>query len=238
MSPVVAWLGWDTSSTSWGTIVGKKGVIVTTESLGASTLFLIFLSSSFIKVRFVFTSDFLSLDWTDLLSKIIHSPVADVMCTSSISVTSRRRNKTQKQISLSEGLSWRSHRPHCSNASRNLVFFQVRKCWESIGGHRAGAAYRWLKPGYYLWANILGYCPRKGRSDHVTQRFTFKVSPWNCSEVLGGFGGCFKVLHASKIKRSKLRPMQSSAAEAKLAQRGKLLKLSFKSCRVPLEKCL
>lgn len=60
-------------------IMGKKGVIVTTESLSASTLFLIFLSFFIIKVRFVFTTDFLSLDWTDLLSKIILYPITNVM---------------------------------------------------------------------------------------------------------------------------------------------------------------
>lgn len=46
-------------------------------------------------------------------------------------------------------------------------------------------------------------------------------------EVLGFFVGFYETLHASKIKHNELRPMQSSPAEAKFAQCGKLLELSL-----------
>lgn len=66
---------------------------VNRESLSPLNHWVFLLHSSFsfhffiLKVRFVFITHCLSLDWTDLLSKTIQCPIANVLDASSIAVT-------------------------------------------------------------------------------------------------------------------------------------------------------
>lgn len=105
--PGTAWLGRDTSCPFPGTLMGKKGVIVTTESLSVPILFLVFLSllHNQSEICFYCRLPFPCLDW----SPFKNNPVPNNKCYGCLihgCHTTAAWQGTERQMSLSEGPSW------------------------------------------------------------------------------------------------------------------------------------
>lgn len=143
MPPVTVWLGQDTSSPSSGTLPCSG---VKRESLSPLNrwVFLLHPLLSFcffiIEVRFVFIADCLSLDWTDLLSKIIQCPITNVVDASSIAVTPRQRGEAQRDKSPFQEGPVMFPSTHCS--------FQCSAKEEMLRRSRQAEA-----EAAYLWSN-------------------------------------------------------------------------------------